>query len=297
MAMLQRAAERPVHAYLLVGPRGSGIETAARCFAGLLIGAGDDDRVLRGRHPDVVEFRPVATTYSVERDVRAAILPAVHASPIETERKCVVLLEADRLNPESSNTLLKSIEEPPERTIIILVAESAAELLDTIRSRCQQVDFGALGHRGAARGARAPRRTRSAVASRGDARRRPARPRGRAHRSAGGTARRVRRRSRARRWIRRDGCVARRRTRRGGEGHAGRARDDPEDRARRSRRGDRAAAVRTADRAGDAQARHRSPEARGAPIASRCRARRDHRDRVRVPGCAGRRCAADQPRS
>jgi DNA polymerase III subunit delta' len=145
VAMLQRAAQRPVHAYLLVGPRGSGIETAARCFAALLIGADGDERVLRGRHPDVVEFRPVATMYSVERDVRDAILPAVHASPVETERKCVVLLEADRLNPESSNTLLKSIEEPPPRTIIILVAESAAELLDTIRSRCQQIDFGALG--------------------------------------------------------------------------------------------------------------------------------------------------------
>ena len=145
VAMLQRAASRPVHAYLLVGPRGSGIETAARCFAALLIGAGDDDRVLRGRHPDVVEFRPVATMYSVERDIRDAILPAVHASPVETERKCVVLLEADRLNPESSNTLLKSIEEPPPRTIVILVAESAAEILDTIRSRCQEIDFGALG--------------------------------------------------------------------------------------------------------------------------------------------------------
>lgn len=145
VAMLQRAAARPVHAYLLVGPRGSGIEIAARCFAALLIGADGDERVLRGRHPDVVEFRPIATMYSVERDVRDAILPAVHASPVETERKCVVLLEADRLNPESSNTLLKSIEEPPARTIIILVAESAAEILDTIRSRCQQIDFGALG--------------------------------------------------------------------------------------------------------------------------------------------------------
>ena len=145
VSMLQRAAERPVHAYLLVGPRGSGIEVAARCFAALLIGADGDERVLRGRHPDVVEFRPVATTYSVERDVREAILPAVHASPVETERKVVMLLEADRLNPESSNTLLKSIEEPPPRTIVILVAESAAELLDTIRSRTQQIDFGALG--------------------------------------------------------------------------------------------------------------------------------------------------------
>src|SRR6476619_93030 len=142
VAMLQRAARRPVHAYLLVGPRGSGIETAARCFASMLIGADGDERVLRGRHPDVVEFRPVATMYSVERDVRDALLPALHASTIATERQCVVLLEADRLNPESSNTLLKSIEEPPPRTIIILVAESAAEVLDTIRSRTQQIDFG-----------------------------------------------------------------------------------------------------------------------------------------------------------
>jgi DNA polymerase-3 subunit delta' len=92
----------------------------------------------------VVEFRPVATTYSVERDVRAAILPAVHASPIEGDRKCVLLFEADRLNPESGNTLLKSIEEPPARTIFVLVAESAGEVLPTIRSRCQRVDFGSI---------------------------------------------------------------------------------------------------------------------------------------------------------
>jgi DNA polymerase-3 subunit delta' len=69
----------------------------------------------------------------------------VHASPIETERKCVVILEADRLNPESGNALLKIVEEPPARTIVILVAESGAEVLETIRSRCQRIDFGALG--------------------------------------------------------------------------------------------------------------------------------------------------------
>jgi DNA polymerase-3 subunit delta' len=144
VALLRQAAARPVHAYLLVGPRGSGVEEAARCFAAELIGAADDPRVARGRHPDVVEFRPVATAYSVDRDVRAAILPAVHASPIEGDRKCVVLLEADRLNPESANTLLKSIEEPPARTIFVLVAESAGEVLPTIRSRCQRVDFGSI---------------------------------------------------------------------------------------------------------------------------------------------------------
>ena len=44
---LRRASERPSHAYLLVGPRGSGVEDAAREFAALLIGVGDDERSLR----------------------------------------------------------------------------------------------------------------------------------------------------------------------------------------------------------------------------------------------------------
>src|SRR6476661_8643591 len=55
------AAMRPVHAYLLVGPRGSGTDEAARCFAAAVI-APDDDRVWdlarRGRHPDIVEIDP-----------------------------------------------------------------------------------------------------------------------------------------------------------------------------------------------------------------------------------------------
>ena len=63
---LRRAAERAAHAYLLTGPRGSGVEEAARGFAALLIGAGDDERarrlVLRGVHPDVVEFEPGAAS-------------------------------------------------------------------------------------------------------------------------------------------------------------------------------------------------------------------------------------------
>ena len=67
---LRRASERPSHAYLLVGPRGSGVEDAARDFAALLIGVGDDERglrlVQRGVHPDVVEFAPGGASYRVQ---------------------------------------------------------------------------------------------------------------------------------------------------------------------------------------------------------------------------------------
>ena len=142
VALLQRAADRPVHAYVLVGPRGSGVEDAARCFAATLI-APDDARVwelaLRGEHPDVVEFEPTGNEI-VLPEARELIREA-HASPIELEHKVVVLFGADRLREEAANALLKTLEEPPPRATVILVAERADRLLATIRSRCQRVDL------------------------------------------------------------------------------------------------------------------------------------------------------------
>jgi len=142
VGLLQRAAHRPVHAYLLVGPRGSGAEDAARCFAATLIAPDDPrvwDLVQRGDHPDVVEFEPTGNQILIE-DARELIREA-HASPIELEHKVVVLLGADRLNDTAANALLKTLEEPPARTTVVLVAERADRLLATIRSRCQRVDL------------------------------------------------------------------------------------------------------------------------------------------------------------
>src|SRR5512135_55760 len=142
LAALRSAAERPVHAYLLVGPRGSGVEEAARTFAAMLIGAGDDPRgqrlVARGVHPDVVEFEPAGASYRVKEDVRERILPEAARAPIEGERKVLVLFEAERLRGnqnESANAMLKTLEEPPARTVIVLVTSMADDLLPTIRSR------------------------------------------------------------------------------------------------------------------------------------------------------------------
>jgi DNA polymerase III subunit delta' len=149
VTQLQRAATRPVHAYLLVGPRGSGIEEAARCFAAALITTDDDERawdlVLRGVHPDVVEIDPPATQIRIE-DAQT-VVDEVSRSPIEGERKVVMLFDAERLrlNEAAANKLLKTLEEPPPRAVIILVASGADQLLPTIRSRCQRVDFAYLG--------------------------------------------------------------------------------------------------------------------------------------------------------
>src|SRR3954454_13555140 len=145
---LRQAADRPGHAYLLVGPRGSGVEDAAREFAAMLIGVADDERgrglVLRSLHPDVVEFEPGAASYRVKDDVRERILPEAARAPIEGERKVLILFEAERLRGnqnESANAMLKTLEKPPERTVVVLVTASPDDLLPTIRSRCQRIDF------------------------------------------------------------------------------------------------------------------------------------------------------------
>ena len=84
VARLQRAAARPTHAYLLVGPPGSGVEVAARCFAAQVIAPDDErafDLALRGVHPDVVEVDPAATQIRVE-DAQT-VLDEAYRSPVE----------------------------------------------------------------------------------------------------------------------------------------------------------------------------------------------------------------------
>src|SRR2546429_2728128 len=146
VGLLQRAAERPVHAYLLVGPRGSGLEDAARCFAAEVVAPDHDQRVqdlvLRGMHPDVVEFEPEGNQILVAQ--AEAVIREAHRAPIEAEHKVVAVFEADRLNEQASNKLLKTIEEPPSRSTIMLVTSSPYELLETVRSRCQRIDLAPL---------------------------------------------------------------------------------------------------------------------------------------------------------
>ena len=108
MGLLRRAAERPVHSYLLVGPRGSGVDEAARCFAAALIAPEADERAWdlarRGRHPDIVEVDPPESILRV--DHARVIVEEAHRSPIEGGRKVVVLFDAERLNEAAANKLL-----------------------------------------------------------------------------------------------------------------------------------------------------------------------------------------------
>jgi DNA polymerase-3 subunit delta' len=147
VALLHRAAARPGHAYLIAGPRGAGGADAARAFAAALVAPDGDERAVslvhRRLHPDVIEFEPERSVITVDQ-ARDDIVPEAWSSPIEADRKVLIILEAERLQPEAANALLKTFEEPPDRTVIVLVSDAADELLDTVRSRCQRIDLGAV---------------------------------------------------------------------------------------------------------------------------------------------------------
>ncbi|MGH9042270.1 MAG: ATP-binding protein [Acidimicrobiia bacterium] len=159
VTMLRRAATRPVHAYLLAGPAGSGVAEAARCFAAALVcphagpGAPPETaagcgvcstcrRVLRGTHPDVVEIEPAGTFIVV--DQIEDVVREAFTSPFEAARKVIVIAEADRMNETAANKVLKTLEEPGDRTHLVLLTDSPDDLLPTVRSRAQPIDFAAL---------------------------------------------------------------------------------------------------------------------------------------------------------
>jgi DNA polymerase III subunit delta' len=138
---------RVSHAYLFVGPPGSGKATAARALACALVcddgGCGmcaSCQRVRRGAHPDVHIVRPEGAAGYLAEQVRD-IIHDVSLSPIEAARKVYLVADADLFNDSSANAFLKTLEEPPDDVVIVLMAHSYDAVLPTIASRCQVVRF------------------------------------------------------------------------------------------------------------------------------------------------------------
>jgi DNA polymerase-3 subunit delta' len=132
------------HAWLITGPPGSGRSTAARAFAAALQcpegGCGHCKpclTALAGTHADVSLIATEHVQLRVD-DVRPLITTA-QRSPSAGRWRVIVIEDADRLNDSSGNVLLKAIEEPPPRTVWLLCAPSADDVLVTIRSRCRRV--------------------------------------------------------------------------------------------------------------------------------------------------------------
>ena len=168
VAMLRRAIQRNrlAHAYLFVGSGGIGKRRFALEFAQCLMCSEIDDSELDAcgecpacrmcaakSHPDVITVGRLSGKSELTVDVfigakeqrgRAGLCYELTLRPMAGGRRIAIIDDADLMNEESANALLKTLEEPPENSLLILLSENPDGLLPTIRSRCQVVRFSPL---------------------------------------------------------------------------------------------------------------------------------------------------------
>lgn len=145
------------HALLFTGIEGVGKESAALAFAMACNCTGEISSTTRqetkipcgickpcrkieaGNHPDIIRVKPSGPFIKIDQ-IRS-LCQTLAMKPYEARRRVVIITDAQAMNPAAGNALLKMLEEPPVRTILILVATHPSDLLPTIVSRCQQLRF------------------------------------------------------------------------------------------------------------------------------------------------------------
>ncbi len=175
IGILQRglAVDRPAHAYIFAGPEGVGKYKTAREWAKLLLcqephtkkdksgafadscGSCESCTLLEaGSHPDYAHVYKELLEYTRDgKDkktpvelpinvIREFLIEQVAIRPALSQRRVFVISEAEKLNANSQNALLKVLEEPPSYCTIILLCTRLEQLLPTTKSRCQTVRFG-----------------------------------------------------------------------------------------------------------------------------------------------------------
>ncbi len=147
---------RLAHGFLFCGPDGIGKELFAKEFAKALLcekpaealSACDTCQacvlVSAGTHPDVYWARKPEDKMEFPIDTIRELCGSLGLKPTRGSRKVAIVVGADDFNAESANAFLKSLEEPPPGTTVILIAGSVETQLPTIRSRCQIVSFAPL---------------------------------------------------------------------------------------------------------------------------------------------------------
>lgn len=134
------------HAYMISGEKGSGKKTIAKTFAQALQCQGGEDvpckkcssciQAESGNHPDIIEVtHEKPNTVSVE-DIRSQVVEDVFVRPYSSPYKVYIIPDGEKMNAQAQNALLKTIEEPPEYVVILLLTSNASAMLPTILSRC-----------------------------------------------------------------------------------------------------------------------------------------------------------------
>lgn len=167
VTLLQRSLERGrlAHAYLFTGDQLEELEAVAltlaktlnclnppaRAASGVPLDCCDTcvncRKVADGNHADVKWLRPESKTRIVSVDQVRELIQTVNLKPTEAEFKVGIIVAADRLNPQAANAFLKTLEEPPKKSVLILLSTEPGRLLDTILSRCIRLTFATGGQK------------------------------------------------------------------------------------------------------------------------------------------------------
>jgi DNA polymerase-3 subunit delta' len=96
-------------------------------------------KIASGKHADIIRIQPSGSFIKIAQ-IRE-LVQTLAMKPYEAKIRMAIITDAQALNEAASNALLKVLEEPPERTILVLIATRKSGLLSTILSRCQQIGF------------------------------------------------------------------------------------------------------------------------------------------------------------
>ena len=144
----QLEQERVSHAYLFLGREGLGKKALAVELArSVLCSCGEEEncgctcckKIDHGNHPDLRIFRRTENRRELGIDIIREMQRRLAFRPYEGQRRFFIIAEADRMTRQAANSLLKTLESPPDYATLILLAEEEELLLPTILSRCQQI--------------------------------------------------------------------------------------------------------------------------------------------------------------
>lgn len=135
LSLLQKAMKenRLGHAYLLCGSSESEVGLLSEEVASLVLGC---SLLHLPDHPDFYEIEPESKARKILTEQMRNLEEALHLKPQLSSYKVVVIHDADRMVPAAANAFLKTLEEPPDKTVLLLVTLLPEALLETIRSRC-----------------------------------------------------------------------------------------------------------------------------------------------------------------